>query len=94
MHSACVRPLLLVPNHRPSMLARSIRLLCPRRVRAFSSAAAQVASPVDKSDGPPGPAAPLSDDQHRLLQVGIVGVPNAGKSTLTNALVGQKVRVQ
>lgn len=94
MHSACVRPLLLVPHHRPSMLARSIRLLCPRRVRAFSSAAAQVASPVDKSDGPPGPAAPLSDDQHRLLQVGIVGVPNAGKSTLTNALVGQKVRVK
>lgn len=26
-----------------------------------------------------------------LLQVAVIGVPNAGKSTLTNMLVGQKV---
>lgn len=33
----------------------------------------------------------VSATQWRLAQVGIVGAPNAGKSSLTNALAGRKV---
>lgn len=36
-------------------------------------------------------ASPGSTEQQRFLQVGLVGCPNAGKSELTNRLVGQKV---
>ena len=33
-----------------------------------------------------------ADVEHECVEVGVIGVPNAGKSTLVNAIVGSKVR--
>jgi hypothetical protein len=71
----------------------------PRSADTFSHASAEVDAewlppwaqgwePVSKGSAQ---AAAVPREQQRLLEAGVVGVPNSGKSTLTNALVGTKV---
>lgn len=92
MPPACLWSLQQTTFSRAAMLSRSLRALYPCRSRTFASAAAQTLVPKGGEilvGGSSSAESPEGDQ--RLLQVGIIGVPNAGKSTLTNALVGQKV---
>jgi len=59
-------------------------------VAACMCAQASYGFPIRKKAWPPRPTL-LNYPNLNPMQVAVIGVPNAGKSTLTNMLVGQKV---
>lgn len=89
MQVACMPSLSHIGMARSSLILRTTRAFSSCRPRAFAAAFPQVLRAGEESVGLETKEVPI--DQQRLLQVGILGVPNAGKSTLTNALVGSKV---
>ena len=73
-------------------LPASPRFECPRQRRPRRAAASSDSSSDDDDDD--YDESESEDDERtdqRTVRVGIVGAPNAGKSVLTNTLVGSKV---
>ncbi|KAK9133811.1 hypothetical protein Scep_013339 [Stephania cephalantha] len=59
--------------------------------RALNLARAMLRASLEKPDDEEEEAMAVKEDDQRSLSVGIIGAPNAGKSALTNFMVGTKV---
>ncbi|GAU20423.1 hypothetical protein TSUD_12420 [Trifolium subterraneum] len=62
-----------------------------RKIKALSKALLEAALNKEEEDDDEADVDVVKDEDQKSLSVGIIGAPNAGKSALTNKMVGTKV---